>query len=265
MRLRGLWTSLAVALATSPAHAEPSGAVLYLDRCAGGCAVEPGTDDARADTSSLIAGPATIAEFRHGDAAWDAVVDCVRATYAPFAIEVTDVDPGDAAHFEAKVAGEPADIGATGIGGLAPFECGVIDNALTFSFANIYGDVEDLCATVAQESAHAFGLEHEVLCDDPMTYLDACGPKRFRDVEAPCGGYGERACECGGETQNSYRTLLAALGPAGQPVLKAGDPPCSEDECGEPADGGCDLAGGGTGAGWLVLLSILFLRRRPRP
>jgi MYXO-CTERM domain-containing protein len=254
--------SLAVALTASPAHAEPAGAILYLDRCAGGCSVEPGVDDARADTSSLIAGPATLAEFRHGDAAWSEVVECVRATYAPFAIEVTDVDPGDAPHFEAKVAGEPADIGATGIGGLAPFDCGVIDNALTFSFANIYGDVDDLCATVAQESAHAFGLEHEILCDDPMTYMDACGPKRFQDVEAPCGGYGERACECGGATQSSYRKLLEALGPAGAPVLQAGDPPCSGEECAPTEDGGCALAGGDTGAGWLVLLAILFLRRR---
>ncbi len=261
MRVRGLWISLALWLAPSAAHAE--NAVLYLDRCAGGCAIEPGVDDARIDTSSLLPGPVTISEFRHGDAAWDAVVDCVRATYAPFAIEVTDVDPGDAPHFEAKVAGEPADIGATGIGGLAPFECGVIDNALTFSFANIYGEVDDLCATVAQESAHAFGLEHELRCDDPMTYLDACGPKRFRDLEAPCGGYGERACECGGSSQNSYRKLLEALGPAGQPALQAGDP-CTGDECDAEPDAGCSLAGGGGGA-WLALTALLFLRRRRRP
>lgn len=259
MRIGGLWIGLAVALATRTAHGDP--AVLFLDRCAGGCPIEPGVDDARADTSSLLAGPATLGEFRHGDAAWSAVLECVRATYAPFAIEVTDIDPGDAPHFEAKVAGEPADIGATGVGGLAPFTCGVIDNALSFSFANIYGDVEDLCATVAQESAHAFGLEHELMCDDPMTYLTGCGPKRFRDLDAPCGGYGARACECGGATQNSYRMLLAALGPAGQPTVESGES-CEGEECSPPADAGCAVAGGRAAGAWALLLALLIVRRR---
>jgi len=278
MRLGGVWIGLASSLLASVAHAEPpsyrwvdparvqvreqaAAPVLFLDRCAGGCDVVPGVDDARADTSSLLAGAATIAEFRHGDAAWDAVVACVRETYAPFAIEVTDVDPGDAPHFEAKVAGDPSDIGATGIGGLAPFACGVIDNAITYSFANLYGSVEDLCATVAQESAHAFGLEHEMQCDDPMTYLDACGPKRFQDLDAHCGGFGEGECECGGATQNSYQRLLTALGPAGQPVVESADD-CADESCDAVDDAGCSLAGGRAAGGWLVLLALLFLRRR---
>ncbi len=280
MNLRGLWIGLASNLLASAAHAEPasyrrvdpalvevreqaSAPVLFLDRCAGGCQVVPGVDDARSDTSSLLAGAATIAEFSHGDEAWNAVVACVRETYAPFAIEVTDVDPGDAPHFEAKVAGEPSDIGATGIGGLAPFACGVVDNAITYSFANLYSSAEDLCATVAQESAHAFGLEHEVQCDDPMTYLDGCGPKRFRDLEAHCGGYGERECECGGAMQNSYQRLVAALGPAGQPVVQSADE-CTGDSCDAALDAGCSLAGQGTAGAWLVPLAFVFVRRRRR-
>lgn len=264
----GLWTSLAIVLGASAAHAaprtsyrwadparvtvaEPSAArsnVLYLNRCAGGCTLAPGHDDSRADTSSLLGGAVTISEFKHGDQAWDAVVRCVAGMYEPFGIQVTDVDPGGAPHFEAIVAGAPAELGETDIGGVAPFACGVIDNAVTYSFANIYGSVQDLCETVAQETAHAFGLEHEVLCDDPMTYLPACGPRAFRDVDAPCGELEPRACACGGETQNSYRRLLDEFDagrPDGEPALELADP-CGGDTCDDPViqPAGCSAAGG---------------------
>jgi MYXO-CTERM domain-containing protein len=239
--------------------------VLYLDRCAGGCTIAAGFDDSRIDTSSLVPHTVTITEFAHDQAAWDAVVACVRDLYAPFRLEVTDVDPGEAPHFEAIVAGSPADLGATGIGGLSPFACGVIDNAVTYSFANIYGSARDICETVAQETAHAFGLEHEYLCADPMTYLTGCGDKSFQDIDAPCGEYGPRDCECGGATQSSYQKLVAEFGRAGEPEApapEAGAPP----EVDEPiASAGCRVAGGRGGApAWLGLVAAIFVLRRRR-
>ncbi len=191
--------------------------VIYLNPCAGGCTIQPGWDDSRIDTSSIVTRTVTISEFAHGPAAWDAVVSCVAAMYEPFGVVVTDVDPGAAPHFEAIVAGAAANIGANGIGGLSPFTCGVIDNAITYSFANMYGSVQDICETVAQETAHAFGLEHEYLCEDPMTYLTGCGAKSFQDRDAACGEFSPRDCECGGATQNSYRMLLREFD-AGRPT-----------------------------------------------
>src|SRR6185503_16308159 len=96
-------------------------------------------------------------------------------------------------------------------GGVSPFSCGVINNAITFSFANIYqGYIPEICWTVAQESAHAFGLDHEYLCEDPMTYRYDCDDRKwFRDVDAPCGEYGGRECSCGGQTQNSFASIRA--------------------------------------------------------
>ena len=286
----GLWMGLAIALGTSAAHAdrprssyrwvdparvviaEPalrSSSVIYLNRCAGGCSLGPGSDDSRTDTSSLLSRNVTISEFAHGDAAWDAVLACVAEVYEPFGIAVTDVDPGEAPHFEAIVAGAPSEVGATDIGGVAPFACGVIDNAVTYSFANIYSSVEDLCETVAQETAHAFGLEHEYLCEDPMTYLTGCGPKAFRDVDAPCGEMEPRECECGGATQNSYRRLLRefdAGDPDGVPAAEL-TVPCEGDECDEGAvePAGCAAAGGrGLAPLWLLVAAALLfpLRRR---
>jgi len=53
-----------------------------------------------------------------------------------------------------------------GVSDRAPFACGVIDDGLSFSFG---GDsyyqqdtVNRLCWTIAQESAHVFGLDHGV-------------------------------------------------------------------------------------------------------
>ncbi len=248
------------------AETERSGSnVIFLNRCAGGCSLAPGGEDARIDRSSLLSRTVAISEFAHGQAAWDAVVSCVAGMYEPFGVVVTDVDPGSAPHFEAIVAGSPGEIGATGIGGVSPFACGVIENAITYSFANIYGSVQDICETVAQESAHAFGLEHEYLCADPMTYLTGCGSKSFQDVDAPCGERAPRDCECGGATQNSYQRLMEVF----DPDRDDDHEPVEPDEVdpvdpGEVADSGCRVAGGGQGAGALLLVFCCLLLGRLR-
>jgi hypothetical protein len=72
--------------------------------------------------------------------------------------------------------------------------------------------VNRLCWTIAQESAHAFGLDHEYLSSDPMTYLDGVEPKRFQNKSAQCGRTQVEACLCGGSTQNSVAMLDTVLG-----------------------------------------------------
>jgi hypothetical protein len=184
--------------------------IIFLNRCADGCVVTPGPEDSRQNTSIVPQETSVIPAFGHGDEAWSYLVSCVREIYAPFDIVITDVDPGSQSHFEAIVAGSPEDVQQPhDVGGVAPFSCGVIDNAMTYSFAAVYDDMRWLCETVAHETAHAFGLDHEYLCEDPMTYLDGCGEKSFRDVDAPCGEDGPRECLCGGATQNSYARIAA--------------------------------------------------------
>ena len=189
--------------------------VLFLNRCAAGCTVTPGWEDSRTNRSSIIDQPSFIPPFDDGDEAWNAVVQCVRAMYSDFGILITDVDPGEhVAHFEAIVAGSPEDVGFPfNVGGVAPFTCGIIDNSITFTFAGRYGDPQQICHTIAQESAHAFGLDHEYMCEDPMTYLGGCGAKCFQNADAACGEYGERRCNCGGDTQNSWQELEDMFGP----------------------------------------------------
>lgn len=191
--------------------------LLFLNRCKGGCVLSPGPEDAINNTSTIVGSTSTLAEFPFGDELWNEVLECVRAQYFPFNINVTDIDPGELPHFESIVAGDAADVGATGAAGIAPFSCGVFGNSINFSFAETIGaDAQQLCEVIAQESGHVMGMEHAFLCEDPMTYLTGCGAKSFQDIDAPCGEFSEAPCECGNETQNSVQHLLGIFGPGQQ-------------------------------------------------
>jgi uncharacterized protein (TIGR03382 family) len=214
---RPLPTYRRVPVQTPPAL-EPSSRVIYLRRCPpSGCLLHPGMDDSRTDTSSIVASNATLSGFTQSQDVWDRLLACMRATYAPFNIGVTDVDPGNVPHFEHVIGGRPTELSPSfaGAGGVAPFTCDEIPNAITFTF-DVYGaDPDALCWTAAQETAHAFGLEHEYNANDPMTYLKG-GPlmKRFQTEDSPCGEYQTRTCECtGGATQNSYVHIVTMFGP----------------------------------------------------
>jgi len=202
--------------------AESSDTIIYLNSIGG--LFLPGTNDARLNTSSLIDDPVWIPPFLGPSSQWNELVGCIEDQFAGFHVQITDEDPGLVPHYEAVVAGDPADLGQPDhIGGLSPFrlDCGVIDNSLVFIFAELFEDDTDrLCDIVAQEIAHSFGLDHQMNCDDPMSYLGGCGVKRFRNEDAECGEYEARPCACGQETQNSKRTLAKYLGDSLAPSLE---------------------------------------------
>ena len=192
--------------------------ILYLNRCKGGCTIKRGYPDSSVNNISFIpeSSSSYIPEFNAGDATWNAVVQCVRDMYGDMNINVVDDDPSPAAHFEAIVAGSPGDIGQPSyVGGIAPAGCTISNNSINYTFANVYGgSAQQICETVAQESAHSFTLDHEYYCPDPMTYLYGCGAKKFRDYNAPCGEDGTRQCRCTGSSQNSYQILINHFGEA---------------------------------------------------
>jgi hypothetical protein len=195
--------------------APPKHRILYMNRY-GGVFMPGSPDNSSLNISSVPdTGTATIPPFPYGDDVWNDVMACVRDIYAPFNITVTEEDPGDAPHIESVVGGQPGDVGAgDDVGGVAPASpgCAVVERAIVYTF-DVWGqNVRNICETVAQESAHAFGLDHEFLCQDPMTYLFGCGPKTFQDVDAECGEYEPSLCKCGGMTQNSVQMLLGVLG-----------------------------------------------------
>jgi len=227
-------------------RAQISGTI-YLERCRGGCTVTQGANDARAMSSSIPDRPGayTISEYRNGsgqtgtqaDAEWGSLVQCMREVYSPYNITVTDARPAGTSYHLAIVAGLPQDIGlSSDILGVAPLatDCSPQDNVISFSFANAHpqtdmvGRVNNLCWTAAQESAHAFGLDHQYeyvtdkrsACNDPMTYRADCGGQKFfRNQSASCGEFQTRPCRCGG-TQNSHQKLLSVFD-GGQSLIPA--------------------------------------------
>lgn len=195
--------------------------IIYMNR-SGGTYYGGGWNDSRTNQSSIISGTKTLAPYPYDEASWQQVMKCFRDLWAPFNVEVTDVDPGNVPHVESVVTGSsPQSAGFDAqTGGVAPFTCGILDTAIVYTFAGVWGNSpRNICETAAQESAHAFGLDHENYCPDPMTYKFGCGDKYFRDYDAPCGEFSNRNCYCGGSTQNSHRMLLGLFG------ARPNDPP----------------------------------------
>lgn len=226
---------------------------LFLNNCEnGGCQILPGDDDASKNQSSIATKAANMQPFPWADGEWEAVLQCVRDVYSPYAVTVTDQRPSTEFNM-AVVGGTGEDIGyidpnAGGVA-LVPTDCRPLSNFITYIFTNsstagldvfasedcggcspqsqdrIYG----ACWVIAQETAHLYGLDHEFhftdigksACNDPMTYLDDCGGQKFfRNNLATCGEFGPARPGCGSDPnrycstqQNSHQLLLSNLGP----------------------------------------------------
>ncbi len=189
--------------------------VIYLNNCKpNGCQLSPG-NDATQNKSSIIGGNVTVQPYAFSDSNWQQVVDCVKQTYSPFGVQIVTTRPTSGNYHMAIVAGSPGNIGEpNGVGGVSPFSCGYLPNAVSFSFANIYGgSVDDICWTVAQETAHSWGIDHKFDNRDPMTYLQS-GPsrKQFINETGACGEFQARQCDCSNGQMNSYAEVMDTFG-----------------------------------------------------
>ena len=168
---------------------------LYLNRCANGCTVNVGQSDARTNTSDIPSQPSQLSAFSYGDTSWSQVMSCMQSTMSRFNITVVDTPPTSGHYFEVMVAGMPSELGLpSDVGGIADYACNspgncipYISDDLVFDFANVWqGVVNDICATAAQEIAHAWSLDHVVDASDPMTY-NPYGPIRLYHDNEVCG------------------------------------------------------------------------------
>ncbi len=215
---------------------------IFLNKCTGGCLIKVGPSSSLTD-SWQVGSQRTLTAWPYDDATWQKVVSCVKDTFEPFAVQITDVDPGTtASHFEIMIAGSPQDVGmAANVGGVAPGNSGCsgyINNGLVFDFAKVWGNgttcnaacVEDICSTAAQEIGHAWNrMDHVVEAKDPMTYFPYAGRRYFQNAAVQCGsdcsgGTGPggvpcsgtnnqvHQCYCGSATQNSYSIITALFG-----------------------------------------------------
>ncbi|MBK9071331.1 MAG: hypothetical protein IPL79_10060 [Myxococcales bacterium] len=266
--------------ATRTDHLADGRLVVYLNRDGGTYYANAYLNNSRTNTSSVPKQNSIIPAWRTDDDTWSKLQSCVSHRFAPFAVEVTDVDPGERTpHIEAVIGGRPQDLGLpAGHGGVAPFawDCSVISNAIVFSFAEVYThegdaqflvgqaasvDLDSLCDTTAQEIAHALGVDHSFNAPDIMSYLSYSEERAFIDEEVQCGEYAGRTCGIGGnvcsETQNTFKLIADRVGLA---TDRTGDSiSLSPDD--EAA--GCN-AGGAHGAASLIslLLAMVLISAR---
>jgi hypothetical protein len=195
-------------------------ALVYMNRVGG--TFSPGNNNSSTNRTSLAPQTVSFPAANLSESEWSQVMGCVRQQFSRFNMEITDVDPGSTPHYESVVAGSPDLLNMDPqVGGVSPFtsNCDLIPNSIVFTFTDVLPrDPQIICEVAAQEIAHSFGLDHEFLCSDPMTYLTGCGAKGFQDELAPCGEGFARACaqpqqyDCGYAEQNSVQLLTERVG-----------------------------------------------------
>jgi len=213
--------------------AEPFAKIIWLNRCPTGCTFTKSNTSDALSNRTIIGGSneepyaqgtvMTISPFAQSETMWQSYLTCMREVYGPYDVQIVTEDPGNVPHHEAVVAGRAAEMGKEGALGVAPLDgttCVPKNNVISFTYANDEraGNWEGLCWTTAQESAHSFGLDHAFDCSDPLTYIDGCGQKFFRNKDIKCGEYAVRPCTCGAPTQNSHQKLLSVFGPGTDPA-----------------------------------------------
>jgi MYXO-CTERM domain-containing protein len=206
----------------TPAAARAQSRTVYLNK--NGVSLTPGVNDARTNRSSIIPMAATVPAWAASPTLWSKTVTCLREMFAPFDVAITETDPGTLPHIEAVFGGSPMDLGMSGnLAGVSPFSstCKVIENSIVFTFTDVIPqNAQVACEIMAQEIAHSYGLDHELLASDPMTYLSYTGKRTFQNQMASCGESSPRDCGIQGaqkcrDGQNSYAILMERIGAAG--------------------------------------------------
>ena len=226
-----VWEAVDLANVTSRVNSH----LIYLNRCTGaGCVIVQGVTNSTTDPVHSSIGRGVLSAFSRSDAVWNTVVECMKDVFAPFDVQITEVDPGTQPHFEIIFGGMPQQIGLqAGVGGVSPFSCApYIPNSVVFVF-DVWGDdPEELCATAAQEVAHSFALDHAIEPSDPMTYFGYTGRRRYMNAQIQCGSdcdkdhrsplgaqctgpdlqWHECACGNGAQTQNDFQAIASLFG-----------------------------------------------------
>lgn len=174
-------------------------------------------DDAAVDRTAIAALAITLPGYAGDSMQRAAVLSAVRADWAAYAIDIVDVRP-DGDDWSMVVVSSSAPLGA-GVAGAAVLDCddGRGTGDVVFAFDGDGVDTRVLAATISQEVAHAYGLEH---VDDPSDLLHplaSSGDAAFLDDCLPlvsgssCDDVHQRHCDAG--AQNSHAELLARIGP----------------------------------------------------
>lgn len=186
--------------------------VVFLNKDGG--TYTPGFDDSRTNLSSIVNQTTVAPAWTVTPGAWQTLLDCVKQKFAPFNVQVTDVDPGNAAHFEIAFVHD----GFLGFAApaVAPFKCDMVPNGIGFVVQS-YADANpaNACALAVYNVANMLGIEPVAACPDAMSFdVASCPSAPFSNTPLPCGTNAPANCMCGGgTTQTSFAKMLAAAGP----------------------------------------------------
>jgi hypothetical protein len=237
----------AAVLATAAVSASAAPHLVYLDFAEGTEAVvQAAADDAPAGRSQLC-GAARVGRWLGADGCGDrascarTIVQRTAALWAPFDIAFTTTRPDRGPYSTVLIAPRSGGCAFGTVSGVAPVDCGD-RNPSNLAFAFDCADTAAACARlISHELAHTFGLAHvDRPCDIMGTDSPSCPEPAFHDEDSRV----HEDTSCGPPVQNSYRALLAVLGPA-------------------PAVAGCAFGGRPT-LPWPLLLVAALLGRRCR-
>jgi hypothetical protein len=190
--------------------------IVYLNRCAAGCTVAAGPNDAINGMSNLVSGTNSVAAFPGSDTVFDETAACVRHALLPFNIHVIANNPGSLPRREIMLTTTATQIGySSGLRDLSNYDGLAHDNYIAFVFASAIGStaVDQLCQSAAQQIGFLYGIEHVTgNCLDIEDNVAACGEKSFTNQASAClGGVFNDSGKCilGNTTQNSYAAILA--------------------------------------------------------
>lgn len=196
--------------------------VVFLNK--NGVTLSPGNNDARTNRSTIVTATTAIPAWNVSATTWNETVACMKDLFKGFDVTITDVNPGNVPHMEAVFGGSPTQVGmASNVAGVSPFtlDCSVIENSVVFTFTGAFNfSSREACEIMAQEVAHSYGLDHELLASDPMTYLPYNLNRSFKDQVAQCGESANAPRQCGingsvcRPNQNSVALLKERLGVA---------------------------------------------------
>jgi hypothetical protein len=267
----GMVVGLVYLARAATAAAAPSPAVLYLNFSDGREDVFRAENDNAAQNRSVMGSSAPFPAFAwpgmNDETARRTLVDelarQVNDAFLAYNVIITTHRPTSGAYTMVLVGGNPGIFSLDPrVAGIAFMDC---DNRqatnVVFAFpASLGTSVHGLFATIAQEAAHAFGLQHSSNPDDLMYPRVDVTQRGFEDRESSVASPNL----CGPVTQNSHRRLLELLGP-----WPGGDKPIDElpppVEAPLPFEGGCAVApahhaNGSTGLGGAALGLLFALR-----
>ncbi len=175
-------------------------------------------DDASVDGTAIAELARAVQPFGGDGPQRQAVLEAVRADFAPFDVRVVDTRPGSGDYMMAVVT--PDNPFGDGVSGAAITDCfdqaGRRDVVFAF-FAAGDAPALDVASTISQEVGHALGLEHVDDAADVLYPFATGFDPYFNDTclalssAATCAQQHAAFCDRDDE-QNSYAELLAAFG-----------------------------------------------------